>query len=42
MTTLIDTYHVPVLLGESIDGLAIRRGGVYIAGHARLRQVLFA
>lgn len=34
-------YHIPVLLGESIDGLDIREGGVYIdvtfggGGHSR-------
>ena len=36
-----DTYHVPVLLGESIDGLALKPGGVYVdvtfggGGHSR-------
>ena len=41
MTTTADTYHVPVMLNESIDGLAIRPGGVYVdvtfggGGHSR-------
>ena len=36
-----ETYHVPVLLNESIDGLSIRPGGVYVdvtfggGGHSR-------
>ena len=36
-----ETYHVPVLLGESVDGLAIKPGGVYVdvtfggGGHSR-------
>lgn len=36
-----ETYHVPVLLNESIDGLAIKEGGVYVdvtfggGGHSR-------
>lgn len=36
-----DTYHVPVLLGESIDGLGLKPGGVYVdvtfggGGHSR-------
>ena len=25
-------YHVPVLLKESVDGLDIRQGGVYLGG----------
>ncbi|MGN1263911.1 MAG: 16S rRNA (cytosine(1402)-N(4))-methyltransferase RsmH, partial [Prevotella sp.] len=29
MVTTATTYHVPVLLHESIDGLAIREGGIY-------------
>ena len=35
------TYHTPVLLGESIDGLNIIKGGVYVdvtfggGGHSR-------
>ena len=35
------TYHVPVLLKESVDGLAIHPGGVYVdvtfggGGHSR-------
>lgn len=41
MTTTADTYHVPVMLRESVDGLAIRPGGVYVdvtfggGGHSR-------
>ncbi len=27
---IIDTYHVPVLLKESIDGLAVQPGGIYV------------
>ena len=36
-----ETYHVPVLLGESIDGLNIKPGGIYVdvtfggGGHSR-------
>lgn len=36
-----NTYHVPVLLGESVDGLGIHPGGVYVdvtfggGGHSR-------
>lgn len=36
-----ETYHVPVLLNESIDGLALHEGGVYVdvtfggGGHSR-------
>ena len=41
MTTIIDTYHVPVLLNESVGGLDIKSGGIYIdvtfggGGHSR-------
>lgn len=41
MTTIIDTYHVPVLLKESVDGLDIKPGGIYVdvtfggGGHSR-------
>ncbi|SFG04972.1 16S rRNA (cytosine(1402)-N(4))-methyltransferase RsmH [Prevotella sp. KH2C16] len=41
MTKTAETYHVPVLLKESIDGLDIRPGGVYVdvtfggGGHSR-------
>ena len=44
MTTEVktaETYHVPVLLGPSVDGLAIHPGGVYVdvtfggGGHSR-------
>ena len=41
MTTTADTYHVPVMLRESVDGLAIRPTGVYVdvtfggGGHSR-------
>ena len=30
MITTAETYHVPVLLHESIDGLAITSGGIYV------------
>ena len=30
MITTAETYHVPVLLHESIDGLAIKFGGIYV------------
>ena len=30
MTKMAETYHVPVLLQESIDGLGIQPGGVYV------------
>ena len=30
MITTAETYHVPVLLHESIDGLAIKSGGIYV------------
>ena len=41
MTTTAETYHVPVLLNESVDGLNIRPSGVYVdvtfggGGHSR-------
>lgn len=41
MTDIIETYHVPVLLKESVDGMNIRGGGVYVdvtfggGGHSR-------
>lgn len=41
MIKTADTYHVPVLLRESIDGLAIRPDGIYVdvtfggGGHSR-------
>ena len=28
--TTVDNYHIPVLLNESIDGLAIQPGGIYV------------
>ena len=45
--TTAETYHVPVLLHESIDGLAIKSGGVYVdvtfggGGHSKeiLRRI---
>ena len=39
--TTATTYHVPVLLGECVDGLNLRPGGVYVdvtfggGGHSR-------
>lgn len=41
MTTTAETYHVPVLLKESVDGLDVRPDGVYVdvtfggGGHSR-------
>lgn len=41
MTTTAPTYHVPVLLKESIDGLSVSQGGTYVdvtfggGGHSR-------
>ncbi len=41
MATTAETYHVPVLLKESVDGLDIRPGGTYVdvtfggGGHSR-------
>lgn len=41
MATTAETYHIPVLLKESVDGLGIRPGGVYVdvtfggGGHSR-------
>lgn len=43
----VNTYHIPVLLSESVAGLGLRRGGVYVdvtfggGGHSReiLRQL---
>lgn len=41
MIVTAETYHVPVLLKESIDGLAIQPGGIYVdvtfggGGHSR-------
>lgn len=41
MTTVAETYHVPVLLQESVDGLNIRPDGIYVdvtfggGGHSR-------
>ena len=41
MATIIDTYHVPVLLEESVGGLNIKPGGIYVdvtfggGGHSR-------
>ena len=30
MVTTVDTYHIPVLLKESVDGLDIQSGGIYV------------
>ena len=42
--TIVDTYHVPVLLQESIDGLAIQPDGVYVdvtfGGGCHSREIL--
>jgi len=41
MVKIVETYHVPVLLKKSIDGLDIKPGGIYIdvtfggGGHSR-------
>lgn len=41
MIVTAETYHVPVLLKESIDGLAIQPAGIYVdvtfggGGHSR-------
>ena len=41
MTIIAETYHVPVLRQESVDGLAVRPGGTYVdvtfggGGHSR-------
>lgn len=41
MTTRAETYHIPVLMAESVDGLQVRPGGIYVdvtfggGGHSR-------
>ena len=41
MVTKAETYHIPVLLKASVDGLAIKPGGIYVdvtfggGGHSR-------
>lgn len=41
MVTTAETYHVPVLMKESVDGLGIKPGGIYVdvtfggGGHSR-------
>ena len=41
MANTIETYHVPVLLKESVDGLNVHPGGIYVdvtfggGGHSR-------
>ena len=41
MIKTAESYHVPVLLKESVDGLNIRKGGIYVdvtfggGGHSR-------
>ncbi len=44
MIVTADTYHVPVLLTESIDGLAVRPDGVYVdvtfGGGGHTREIL--
>jgi 16S rRNA C1402 N4-methylase RsmH len=41
MITTAETYHVPVLLQESVDGLDIKPNGIYVdvtfggGGHSR-------
>ena len=41
MVTVAPTYHVPVLLRESVDGLCVRPDGIYAdmtfggGGHSR-------
>ncbi len=50
MVKIVETYHVPVLLHESIDGLNIHKGGIYVdvtfggGGHSReiLRRIIEA
>lgn len=47
MVNTSEVYHVPVLLKESVDGLNVRQGGVYVdvtfggGGHSReiLRRI---
>ena len=41
MTIKADGYHIPVMLKQSVDGLNIREGGIYVdvtfggGGHSR-------